>query len=194
MARLLLFTSRLVLVLTSCLLVSSNGQTCTWQDAAVPVASVDCRHTSSLLTVQYDTAVTCEQDLSAKNLTSPPAISWSGAHAAETYLLIMVDPDARSPCQPVSRWVLHWAAFVRGDKSLQITEEFVSYAGPRPPEGTPAHRYQFFLYRWVPEIELLRPSFLGNSDTSRARFDFDQFKVVNRLEHLEASFEFLYSR
>lgn len=69
-----------------------------------------------------------------------------------------------------------------------------AYAGPRPPEGTPAHRYQFFLYRWVPEIELLRPSFLGNSDTSRARFDFDQFKVVNRLEHLEASFEFQYSR
>ncbi|XP_025092670.1 protein D1-like isoform X1 [Pomacea canaliculata] len=194
MAELLVLVSRLVLVLTSCLLVSSYGQTCTWHEAAVPVASVECRHTSSLLTVHYDTAVTCEQDLSGKNLTNAPTVSWRNGHSADIYLLIMIDPDASTPCKPDLRYVIHWAAFVSGSNDLRITDEFISYRGPHPPEGTPPHRYQFFLYRWVPEITLLHPTFLGNDNSSRFHFDYDQFKAVNRLEHLEAFFEFQYSR
>lgn len=89
---------------------------------------------------------------SCKGENVNPDLFWTIDHPAESYCLIVDDPDA-----PVGLWV-HWIVY-NIDKSItSIAENSVpkgaeqginswnknSYGGPCPPSGT--HRYFFKLY------------------------------------------------
>ncbi|KAK7475619.1 hypothetical protein BaRGS_00033112 [Batillaria attramentaria] len=175
------------LSLTSC------QHACTWQDAPQPVPSVNCQADSSslLFPVFNGQKAACNQDLSGTDLTTTPSIQWDGVRAGDTYLLMMVDPDASTPCNPSHRYVLHWAAFVTG-QDLHETHTFASYRSPHPPSGSPAHRYQLFLFEWEATLGVNHPDFLGHDSQHRGSFDFDRFKTMNGLREPVASFQLLY--
>lgn len=92
---------------------------------------------------------------------SPP-LEWTSMPEAETFMLIMQDPDA-----PTEKPVLHWAAWnipgrvntlPTGVRQGPVLNEFAGtvqgcnargefgYMGPRPPAGDGPHRYHFQLF------------------------------------------------
>ena len=91
-----------------------------------------------------------------------PALAWSAAPAAKSYVVIAEDPDA-APSRPFVHW-LAWnipATLTSLPEGLQeqprLTEPdgvlqgkntrgSVGYTGPRPPVGDPAHRYFFQVF------------------------------------------------
>ncbi|KAK7091362.1 protein D2-like isoform X1 [Littorina saxatilis] len=184
----------LVMLFLTSFVLTSWAASCTWQDAANPVSSVDCSHQGSVLTVTYQGhSVTCDQDLSSLDLQTAPRLHWSAAKASQTYLLLMLDPDAPTPCQPNLRYIVHWAAFVMG-QNLHVTHEFVAYRSPHPPAGTPAHRYQLFLYEWGSGQSLNDLDLLGQLSSNHLRFDLENFKAVSHLHNEVVAFQIQYSR
>ncbi len=85
--------------------------------------------------------------------TSPP-LEWSGGPRADSYALVMNDPDA--PGGGFVHWVVFdiggsTTAFPEGappDEAIEGSNSFgdAAYGGPCPPEGDAAHRYVFTLY------------------------------------------------
>ncbi|WP_296942914.1 YbhB/YbcL family Raf kinase inhibitor-like protein [uncultured Massilia sp.] len=91
-----------------------------------------------------------------------PALSWSAVPNAESYVVIMEDPDAK-PVTPVVHW-LAWnipAAVTRLPEGLQeqprltepdgvlqgrTTHGSTGWRGPQPPVGDPPHHYHFQVY------------------------------------------------
>lgn len=91
---------------------------------------------------------------------SPP-LTWRAVRGAQSYVIIMEDPDA--PQQPFVHW-LAWnipASVTSLPEGLQeqprltepegvlqgrTTRGSIGYYGPRPPPGDPAHRYHFQVF------------------------------------------------
>lgn len=91
-----------------------------------------------------------------------PALAWKPVAGAQSYAVIMEDPDAK-PVTPFVHWVM-WnipasvtsipegvqeqARLSDPDGVLQgrTTRGAPGYYGPRPPVGDPAHRYHFQVY------------------------------------------------
>jgi Raf kinase inhibitor-like YbhB/YbcL family protein len=91
-----------------------------------------------------------------------PALAWKAVEGAESYALIVEDPDAK-PTTPYIHWVA-WnipAGVTRLPDGLQeqlrlirpegmmqgpTSRGSIGYMGPRPPEGDPAHHYHFQLF------------------------------------------------
>ncbi|XP_078437470.1 protein MOTHER of FT and TFL1 homolog 1-like [Wolffia australiana] len=63
----------------------------------------------------------------------------------DLYTLIVADPDAPSPDNPIRREILHWLVVNIPRKRPLEGEVLVPYAGPAPPLGI--HRYVFSLYK-----------------------------------------------
>jgi Raf kinase inhibitor-like YbhB/YbcL family protein len=95
-----------------------------------------------------------------------PALAWSGAPAAQSFALIMDDPDA-----PAGTWV-HWVLYDLPPDTHDLPEgaakqeqlpsgaqqgrnDFrkIGYGGPCPPPGKP-HRYFFKLYALDAKLNL----------------------------------------
>ncbi|XP_070209764.1 uncharacterized protein [Littorina saxatilis] len=152
----------LVMLFLTSFVLTSWAASCTWQDAANPVSSVDCSHQGSVLTVTYQGhSVTCDQDLSSLDLQTAPRLHWSAAKAGQ---------------------------------NLHVTHEFVAYRSPHPPAGTPAHRYQLFLYEWGSGQSLNDLDLLGQLSSNHLRFDLENFKAVSHLHNEVVAFQIQYSR
>ncbi|XP_008848924.1 phosphatidylethanolamine-binding protein 4, partial [Nannospalax galili] len=80
----------------------------------------------------------------------PPIVKFPGALDGETYLLVMVDPDAPSRQAPRAKYWRHWVVSnIQGAdlKSGNIKGQIITaYQPPTPPPTTGLHRYQFFIY------------------------------------------------
>ena len=92
-----------------------------------------------------------------------PALKWSGAPAeTKSFVLILEDPDAPRP-QPFLHWTLYnipatTAALPEGIPAKEKLDKpagalqgrngarRIGYAGPRPPQGNPPHRYFFQVF------------------------------------------------
>uniref|UniRef100_A0A670Z273 Phosphatidylethanolamine binding protein 4 n=1 Tax=Pseudonaja textilis TaxID=8673 RepID=A0A670Z273_PSETE len=75
---------------------------------------------------------------------------------ADTYVLIMVDPDAPSRSNPMYRFWRHWA--VTDIKFLfYFYFWYPDYLRPTPPPGSGYHRYQFLLYEQFLDLSLSFP-------------------------------------
>lgn len=75
-----------------------------------------------------------------------PNVSWN-ADDNEFYSLILVDPDAPSRKNPVSREYRHWLVVNIPGSSVHDGEVALEYMGPAPPKGTDYHRYIFLIYK-----------------------------------------------
>ncbi|KAI1608303.1 phosphatidylethanolamine-binding protein [Exophiala viscosa] len=100
-----------------------------------------------------------------------------------SYVLLMVDPDARYPSDPTYRFYLHWlqtdmtAATMASDGTSQLqntTSPRVPYTRPAPPTNSSAHRY--ILYAFFQFDNFTYPaSFDGYSSQNRTTFNLTSF-------------------
>ncbi|KAG5184326.1 phosphatidylethanolamine-binding protein [Tribonema minus] len=109
------------------------------------------------LKVEYHgKAVTAGDHLTASHTKGEPAVSIEVDKpdaSASRFTVVMVDPDAPSPDNPIFAEFLHWIAVdVPANQALQKVKgggggggEVVDYMGPAPPKGV--HRYVFLAYR-----------------------------------------------
>jgi len=86
-----------------------------------------------------------------------PRLVWSQANPDSLYTIVIIDPDAPSPDQPVMSEWLHWLLVnVRGsDLSSGDLGGLLlaSYAPPTPPQNTGPHRYVLSIYEQSNTIE-----------------------------------------
>jgi len=105
-----------------------------------------------------------------------PQLSWANApEGTKSFALILFDPDA-----PTGSGFYHWIVANIPASVTSLAEKQVppgvqgstdygesTYGGPCPPEGDPAHRYQFTIYALdVPELQGV------NARTTGARLVF----------------------
>lgn len=69
-----------------------------------------------------------------------PHITSSKVKKSDLYTIIMVDPDAPYPSNPIHKYQLHLLV-------VNSTDTKVEFHPPHPPTDSPPHRYQFLLYK-----------------------------------------------
>ena len=93
---------------------------------------------------------------------------------------MMVDPDASTPQNPTSRFLLHWMApnLTAGPSATGIlsntTPAVVDYMRPMPPSYSDPHRYILYAFQ-QPSNFSVPESFRGFSATNRTHFNVTQF-------------------
>lgn len=113
----------------------------------------------------------------------------------------MVDPDARYPENPTSRFILHWLQTdvtpgpVGADGNSQLintTVPRVAYRGPGPPTNSSAHRY--ILYAFYQHENFTFPStFESFNSTNRANFNLTAFLDESNLGQVPAAAQYYYA-
>ncbi|KAG5184327.1 phosphatidylethanolamine-binding protein, partial [Tribonema minus] len=89
--------------------------------------------------------------LSAFDTADPPAIGVvdvTSAHSSARFTVVMMDPDAPDPENPVNAEYLHWLLTdLPANRKPEVGAgvSVVAYTGPAPPVGT--HRYVLLAYR-----------------------------------------------
>ncbi|KIW21625.1 hypothetical protein PV08_02205 [Exophiala spinifera] len=118
-----------------------------------------------------------------------------------SYVLFMVDPDARYPSSPSLRFLLHWlqtdmtAAPMSSDGTSRLvntTSPRVPYIGPAPPTNSSAHRY--ILYAFFQHDNFSFPSsFEGIGAANRTRFNVTRFLDESNLGQSPAAAMYYYA-
>ncbi|KIW64816.1 hypothetical protein PV04_09724 [Phialophora macrospora] len=112
-----------------------------------------------------------------------------------SYTLLMVDPDARYPEAPTSRFILHWlqtnmtTAPQAADGTSQLintTEPRAPYRGPAPPTNSSAHRYILYAF-FQHENFTFPPDFEGYNATNRTNFNLTEFLDESNLGQTPAA-------
>ena len=115
------------------------------------------------------------------------ALNTQNASSNSTYMLFMLDPDASTPENPTSRWIIHWwqanmtlapasanDASNGGQRLINTTAPRVAYRRPRPPTNSSAHRYIQYVFR-QPANFTIPPAFSGYGGSNSSRFPFEDF-------------------
>ncbi|ESO03676.1 hypothetical protein HELRODRAFT_173374 [Helobdella robusta] len=117
-----------------------------------------------------------------------PTVIFEEAEDDSKYILVMVDPDAPDPSNPVYQYWLHWIRknIMGHDLKKGVTSDnndLVEFNPPTPPSGL--HRYQFLLFK--------EPSnFTPNFNDRRERWSVSDFVKINSLcENLVSGYEFV---
>jgi Raf kinase inhibitor-like YbhB/YbcL family protein len=128
---------------------------------------------SELLAARSDTPVRIRSKAFAANDTIPlkysdyggsvsPPLSWEGLpRGTRSFVLMMEDPDAKSPL-PFVHWIaigapnvtqlpegiapFEWTREIRNVRHGSNSHSRFGYFGPRPPAGDPPHRYHFQIF------------------------------------------------
>lgn len=102
-----------------------------------------------------------------------------------SYLVIMVDPDASTPQNPSSRFILHWlqpdltasgmmSMGGAGQPLVNSTPAIVPYARPMPPPTSDPHRYILYAFQ-QPEDFAVPDAFSGFNAENRSMFSLTNF-------------------
>jgi phosphatidylethanolamine-binding protein len=81
-----------------------------------------------------------------------PEIVISGASPDTLYTLIVTDPDAPTPSNPIRGQILHGVITNIANGAVSEGDVVTPYRGPGPPAGV--HRYIFLLYEQPGEVQL----------------------------------------
>ncbi|OAL37518.1 hypothetical protein AYO20_03025 [Fonsecaea nubica] len=112
-----------------------------------------------------------------------------------SYVLLMVDPDARYPQNPTSRFILHWLqtdmtpAPLADDGTSQLinsTQPRAPYRNPSPPTNSSAHRYILYTF-FQHENFTFPPAFEGYNATNRTNFNLTLFLDESNLGRTPAA-------
>ncbi|EXJ79478.1 hypothetical protein A1O1_08742 [Capronia coronata CBS 617.96] len=112
-----------------------------------------------------------------------------------SYVLLMVDPDARYPSSPNLRFILHWlqtdmtVAAQSPDGTSQLVNSSaprVPHLGPSPPTDSAAHRY--IIYAFFQHANFTFPqNFEDFNATSRTNFNLPSFLDESKLGQTPAA-------
>ncbi|BCS83470.1 phosphatidyl ethanolamine-binding protein-like protein [Cotonvirus japonicus] len=96
------------------------------------------------------------------------------------YTIIVVDPDAPSPKNPIYKYFLHLLI-------INNNETIVPYKYPSPPKNSGLHRYYFYLMK---QSNYLKYDKLGlqindNHEVVRQKFNFGEFIQNNNLKQVD---------
>ncbi|EXJ65877.1 uncharacterized protein A1O5_10853 [Cladophialophora psammophila CBS 110553] len=112
-----------------------------------------------------------------------------------SYVLLMVDPDARYPQDPTARFLLHWLQtdMTLGPQAADGTSQLINsteprapYRNPSPPTNSSAHRYIFYAF-FQHENFTLPSAFEGYSATNRTNFNLTMFLDESNLGRTPAA-------
>ncbi|KAJ0971114.1 hypothetical protein J5N97_019073 [Dioscorea zingiberensis] len=85
-------------------------------------------------------------ELMPSSVKAKPRVDIEGEGMRDAYTLVMTDPDAPSPSDPVLREHLHWLVTdIPGTTDASFGRELISYEAPKPFIGI--HRYIFILFK-----------------------------------------------
>ncbi|KAL9053764.1 MAG: hypothetical protein Q9162_004562 [Coniocarpon cinnabarinum] len=95
------------------------------------------------------------------------------------YVLMMVDPDASTPQNPTSRFILHWMAAnltASPDNGVltNSTPAVAEYAHPMPPPNSDAHRYILYAFQ-QPDDFAVPDAYAGYGGMNRSNFNVTDF-------------------
>ncbi|XP_061359472.1 protein VERNALIZATION 3-like [Gastrolobium bilobum] len=117
-------------------------------------------------------AINCGE-LKPSQIVNQPRVEVGGHDFRTFYTLIMVDPDAPSPCDPNQREYLHWlVSNIPATTGPSFGQEIVNYESPRPISGI--HRITFVLFQ-----QLSRQ--IVDAPRSRTNFKTREFAEANNL-------------
>ncbi|XP_010268311.1 PREDICTED: protein HEADING DATE 3A-like [Nelumbo nucifera] len=97
-------------------------------------------------------------------VVNQPRVEVGGTAPGKLYTLVMVDPDAPSPCDPNMREYLHWLVTdIPDGAGPNHGQEIVCYENPRPVLGI--HRYVFVLFQQPGRQTIYAPGWRQNFST-----------------------------
>ncbi|XP_065851548.1 protein MOTHER of FT and TFL1-like isoform X2 [Euphorbia lathyris] len=111
-------------------------------------------------------------DIKPSMVVDPPKIKFTG-RPDYLYTLVMVDPDAPSPCAPTMREWLHWyVTDIPGGSDISKGKEITPYESPCPRIGV--HRFVFVLFQQKEPLGLVNvPQSRKNFSTRLLAADLD---------------------
>lgn len=151
--------------------------------AQIPPTSFGFPSAANELTVQYASSNVTPGIHFGIDVPNPmPTVQYAPTTATTntttTYVLLMVDPDASTPENPTSRFILHWLQpNMTADSSgvlTNTTPAVASYRRPGPPVMSNPHRYIQYLFS-QPAGFVIPESFSGFNDTNRSMFNVTNF-------------------
>ncbi|CAF1423932.1 unnamed protein product [Rotaria sordida] len=104
--------------------------------------------------------------------------------------LVMIDPDAPSPSQPITGPFIHWIKANFQDNHLNNGENICPYMGPGPREATGEHRYIFLLYQ---SNQIIKQDKQFNSIPERRKFTLEKFVSDNHLTLIHLTYFTVYA-
>ncbi|GJY24229.1 FT like protein [Tanacetum coccineum] len=117
------------------------------------------------LSVSYDDReVSNGCELKPSQVVNQPRVDIGGDDMRAFHTLVMVDPDAPSPCNPNLGEYLHWLVTnIPATTGARFGQEIVSYESPRPSMGI--HRMVFVLFRQMGRQTVYAPGWRQNFNT-----------------------------
>lgn len=120
-----------------------------------------------------------------------------GLSAGNSYIVVMIDPDAPSASSPTAANYLHFVKTglrigsnaatnnaTAGNSTAGNSIDALPYLPPGPPEGTGPHRYVFLLFA---QPNIIGFALNGLPDPgNRAKFNVTSWTIVNGLEPAKA--------
>lgn len=112
-----------------------------------------------------------------------------------SYVVLMVDPDARYPQNPSLRFIIHWLQTdmtpmaVAADGTSRLVNSSaprVPYLGPAPPTNSSAHRYIVYAF-FQHDNFTFPPDFEGFNATNRISFNLTTFLDDSHLGQVPAA-------
>lgn len=123
------------------------------------------------LNISYNGKLLSYSETATKEeIASKPVVNFQ-KNSNKLYTVIMVDPDAPSPKNPINRYFLHW--LVVNISSNFEGETINEYTAPNPPEGK--HRYYTCILEQENEITRMK-------EFERVKFDISKFVSNNNLQ------------
>ncbi|XP_055080184.1 phosphatidylethanolamine-binding protein 4 isoform X2 [Periophthalmus magnuspinnatus] len=105
-----------------------------------------------------------------------PGIYFSAANKKKLYVLVMVDPDAKSRANPELACWQHWLVADIQGTSLRKGEikgtTHADYRPPTPPSKSGFHRYQFMLFEQPADAQV---TLTEEEKSYRGKWDVDAF-------------------
>ncbi|KAL7089370.1 hypothetical protein ACP275_13G183500 [Erythranthe tilingii] len=84
--------------------------------------------------------------LKPSQVSSRPTVNIGGGDFRNFYTLVMIDPDAPSPSNPIHKEYLHWIVTdIPGSTNASFGNEIMTYEDPQPTLGI--HRLVFVLFK-----------------------------------------------
>ncbi|GBE80003.1 PEBP-like protein [Sparassis crispa] len=128
--------------------------------------------------------VTPATNLTVEQTAQPPSFALTSSNTTldgQTFVIVMIDPDAPTPTNTSWSLVRHILAgdfhasgnFSLGAPLTNSSAAITPFIAPGPPAGSPPHRYIQLLFIQPPNFDTLAPEYVNTSSSIPARLDWN---------------------